>query len=104
MEQEFDVTCRAPQRRLDLATDVEAELARCVGDAVNRGATNRGLAHDALWRVGGVGLELRLDERNDLAAVSKRGLDRGQYPGQRNERHVRDGDARALGQLHVVGR
>ena len=72
------------------------------GNAIDRRALDGRVPDNAVWHIGGRGLELRLHQRDDLALGRQRGKTAANDAGQGNERDVDDGEADRLRQRDMV--
>src|SRR5882672_8988557 len=105
VQEEFAVTLRAAQWRGRHAEHVPAAKHGVAREALHDGAVLRGIAHDpTLADVLAAGLELWLDERDDLAARRQHVEDRRQHLFQRDEGHVDDGQRRLIAEEAWVQR
>ena len=88
MDEELAVALRSEERRGDDVAGPEADGLGMLDDPFEDLAVDRRVADDAVVGAAAAGLELRLDERDDLAARAERRGDRAEDEVERDERDV----------------
>ena len=63
-----------------------------------------GVAHDALLHVAAAGLELRLDQRDELRRAAQQAIERGQHQLERDEADIDRREVRRLGKPRGIER
>src|SRR5436309_10414450 len=95
-EQELAIAARAEDRRRQDAGDPPSERGDDIGDFLADPRLDGDIADDSLLDAAASGLELGLDQRDEIGREARKPQCRGQPQLQRDEAHVDDDEIRRL--------
>src|SRR5947209_1910806 len=103
-EQEFAIPLPALDWRRHNTQHIPAERGRTIGNVIARGGMYSRVPHDAFLEILPAGLELRLDQCDELRRTAHHPAKRRQHQSERNETDIDGDEVRSLAELCRIER